>query len=189
MNFDNNPDYKLAYEKDGIKLYVPASADKYHTHRYIAAGQHEIYANSGCTKDILEHYMKAGIELLNADKPVKTLRTDLAVIFNSVLARTKFPVDEDAAIRMGAILTFMEDEDPNTVSEVWIQRKIDLAKGNNLPKGHKDYLAPNPDLYAFFLTMGESALPVYRELLNTTDASDYYRQRRQTLEQLRLSVL
>lgn len=189
MTFADNPKYKEVYKDESVTLYAPADPSSgYHTHRYIAAGQHEQYASMGGSKDVFEALFDAILDLANVDKPIKTVRSDIAVLCNNAKARMRYPVDEDAAIRMGAILTFMEGEDPDFVSDVFIQRKMELAKGKGVPN-KPGYIPPNAALYTFFLSMGIAALPSYTAFLSNTNDTDYFNNRSKLLEGLTLPAL
>src|SRR5690348_822772 len=146
MTFKDNPEYKEVFELKGdspTKFYIPDNtAEGYHISRFVAASAQNIYSKAGITAELLDKLMDVILVLCNdTKKTTPNLRTDIALIANQVKYRTKYPVDEDCAIRMGAIYIFMEGEDPHKVNDVWTRRKVQMAKDN-------------PDLYAFFLTTG-----------------------------------
>jgi hypothetical protein len=180
--FANNPKYKeVFYSKvHDIKFYMPEDvATGYHLSRYVAAGAQNIYSSAGATKDLLGAMMDKMLELCNEEKNVKSLRTDIATLANNIKYRIKYPVDEDCALRMGAIYTFVDGEDPDSTEDYWTRRKLALAKGDaaqNIP--------PDPELYAFFLSIGMPFTPSWSELSPGSTGSGYFSQRTETLNAL-----
>jgi hypothetical protein len=145
----------------------------------VAAGAQNIYASGGATKDVLDAMMNKMLELCNDEKNLKTLRTDIATLANNIKYRLRYPVDEDCALRMGAIYTFVDGEDPNTTEDHWTRRKVTLAKGDaaqNIP--------PDPGLYAFFLSIGIPSTPAWSALLDGLNSTDYFSNRQETLNSL-----
>lgn len=172
-----HPDkYELKLEYDGYRFYIPVKATDYHTHRYVEALNQQIYSNAGATPEVLIEVMNIIISKCNDEKDIKTLRTDIAALANSIVYRTKYPVDQTCALRMGAILTFMEydhegkliSEDPDKPDWFWINKKVQLALNN-------------PELYTFFLTWGVANTPKYRELLDTLNDRDYFSKRMEAI--------
>lgn len=179
MKLKDNPKYKVVFESKvhGLKLYAPVVITDYHIERSIAAQAVNIYANAGITKELLRQYLQKMIGILN-DADLKTVRTDIAVLCNNLLYRTAYPVDDDAAIRLGCIYTFLENEDPDTYSLSTTQYKEQLARGE------ADLDLPNdPDLYAFFLSLGLQSMPSYEPLLPNLP-ENYFEKRKQTLNGL-----
>lgn len=170
MTLRDNPEFKCEFEKGDVRIYIPAEVSAYHTQRYVAAMAQQIYSESGCTKDLLKSMMDNIITICN-DKETRTAKTDIAVLANNIKYRLQYPVDEDCAIRMGAILSFMEVEDPNTISDVWTKKKVELA--------HTD-----PEVYTFFLTLGIVNTPAYKELLDISIDMNYFSKRREALNGL-----
>lgn len=177
--YKNNPDFELAFEVDNYRIYKAVDITKeIHTIRYIEAVNQEIYNRAGATKEVLEQAMNEIITRCN-EVNFKTARTDIAAIANSVVYRLKYPVDEHCALRMGHILTFMEfDKDGETISEdnkattiFWMNRKFELSMNN-------------PDVYAFFLTMGMVHSQTYNAHLNTLTDSTYFQDRQQKIAAL-----
>lgn len=162
--------YRLVYELEDIRLYAPILASDYHLTRSIEANNQMTYAIMGITKDVLKLHVNEVIRLIN-EGDNKTLRSDLAVLAQSLNYRMQYPVDEMAAVRLGATLCFFEDENPNDVHPVHTQRKEDLAR-------------KHPDLYAFFLNMGIESMEEYKNALNTSDQEVYLKNRRETLTTL-----
>lgn len=163
-----------------VKLYMPQdAANGYHMSRYVAAGAQNIYAAGGATKDLLTAMMDKMLELCNDEKSVKSLRTDIATLANNIKYRLRYPVDEDCALRMGAIYTIAEGEDPEVTEDFWTARKVAWAKGDaarNLP--------PDPELYSFFLSIGIVSTPAWKELSGTLTDSNYFKTRTDNLNGL-----
>lgn len=178
MKFKDNPEYTevhtLAIEGElPVKFYIPADvAQGYHISRYAAAQAQNIYSGSGATAEVLNSLMDSIIKLCNdGKKTTSTIRTDIGILANQVKYRTKYPVDEDCCLRMAAIYTFIEGEDPNRVNNDWINKKVNLAKSN-------------ADLYTFFLHMGMIYTPSYRELSEVLKDSDYFQTRAEAIRGL-----
>lgn len=172
----------MAFEStvhEGLRLYVPASDTDYHLSRYVAAGAQNIYSASGATKDLLSAMMDRMIEMCNDEKNIKTLRTDIGVLANNIKYRLAYPIDEDCALRMGATYCFLEDEDPDTVSDVFTRKKVLFAKGDPQQKIKHD-----PDLYAFFLNLGQINTPSWKGLEQDLNDTDYLKSRTETLRSL-----
>lgn len=167
----NNPLYTIAYDANEIKLYIPAQETKYHASRFVAMQEQQIYSSHGMEKDVLVGMLNAMVDLCNSDKPVASFRTDIGTMCNNLLYRTQYPIDNKVALRTGAILTFMEDENPDTIDVFWINKKLSLAD-------------KYPDLYAFFLTLGLNNLNVYTSLLDTSIDLDYFRKREEAIQAL-----
>lgn len=181
MNFSDNPEYKEVFElkrpdEKSIRFYIPVNtAEGYHVSRHVAANAQQIYSLSGATAEIVATIAQEIIKICNDTKKHNSqLRTDIALLANNLLYRTKYPVDQDCAIRMGAIYIFMEGEDPTAViNDAWTRRKVDLARDN-------------PDLYTFFLSVGIKYTKQYRELLEALNEEDYFKTR---MDQLKIMEL
>lgn len=178
MIFKDNPAYNPVFElkrdgRDSIFFYAPTNiAEGYHVSRYVAAQAQSAYAAAGITPELLNSLMDTVITLLNDEKKGKsTLRTDIGVIANQIKYRTKYPVDEDVCLRMSAIYTFMEGENPDKVDDSWTKRKVTLAKDN-------------PDLYAFFLTTGIRFTPRYQELSEALNLGEYFPTREEAIRSM-----
>lgn len=167
-----------------MRFYVPVNpATGYHTSRYVEVLNQQIYANAGSTKETLQAVMEDIILRCNKQLEKETFRTDIASLANSILYRLKYPVDQHCAIRMGAILCFMEhdiivdeklttySEDPDKCEIQWLQRKERLA-------------LTDPEAYAFFLQMGVANTPQYKEAYDTLNGSDYFLTRDRTIAEL-----
>ena len=174
----DNSLFKVVFESEvhGCKFYAPQSDSDYHLSRYVAAGAQNIYSGAGATKDVLKNITDTMLKLCNDEKNVNTLRTDIAVLANNIQYRLKYPIDEDCALRMGAIYVFMEDEDPEQVNDLFTRRKVVMAKGdiaNNIPA--------DPELYAFFLNTGISNTPSWSGLENPLNDIAYFKNREEAL--------
>lgn len=155
--FTDNPEFKEVYsnERTGLRLYAPATPGNYHMSRMVAAQAQDLYASVGATKEVLQGIVKQALDLCNEDTADGgRLRTNIGTLMNNLLYRMQYPVDEQCGLRMGALLCFLEGEDPNAVSDPWTQRKLKLA-------------AEDPDLYTFFLSTGLAATSSYERLLDT----------------------
>lgn len=173
--YANNPKYTEVYRFGNYVFYQPTDITSgYHDRRYVEAYHQQIYANSGATAEILETITDKMIELCNTELKNANLRTDLALLAQNIRFRLKNPVDEHCAIRQAAILLFCETgasaEDPDTIEQVWTDRKVKLA-------------LDNPSVYTFFLTLGVACIPKYSELWPTL-TEDYFIKRETTLKSL-----
>lgn len=180
--FSENPQYKEVFHSTihNLRFYMPQDvANGYHMSRYVAAGAQNIYAAGGATKELLGSLMDKMLEICNDEKSLKTLRSDIATLANNIKYRLRYPVDEDCALRMGAIYTFVEGENPDVTEDFWTNKKVALAKGD-ATQG----IAPDPALYAFFLSIGIPYTPAWREQLDILTDTNYFNQRRELLNAL-----
>lgn len=180
--YKDDPAYKEIFHSavHNIRLYMPQDpANGYHMSRYVAAGAQNIYAAGGATRELLGAMMDKMLELCNDEKNVKHLRTDIATLANNIKYRLRYPVDEDCALRMGAIYTFAQGEDPNTTEDHWTARKLAWAKGDTAQG-----IPPDPELYRFFLSIGISSTPAWKEQQDTLSDLSYFRIRSSNLEGL-----
>lgn len=170
----NDPNYKLVFHSDihNVDFYM---AEKYHLSRYIAAGSQNIYSASGCTKEYLDLITNKMIEICNGNNTT-TAKTDMALLANNIRTRLAYPIDEDCAIRMGAIYAIMDGEDPDKCESFWVNKKMVMCKGDaNTPA--------DPDMYTFFLNMGYQSTPEWNGLLPHLEAmEDYLTQRNELLQ-------
>lgn len=181
-SYADNPGYREVFHSKihDVKLYMPEdAANGYHMSRYVAAGAQNIYAAGGATKELLGAMMDKMVELCNDEKNLKTLRTDIATLANNIKYRLRYPVDEDCALRMGAIYTFVDGEDPETTEDYRIAQKVAWAKGD---AAHN--IAPDPDLYAFFLSIGITSTPAWKEQSDILSDSNYFKTRADNLNAL-----
>lgn len=160
----DNPLYKVCYEKNGIKLYMPIEVTNYHKSREVAMQAQEKYSNAGITKETLQAFANRAIEICNKEHKTDTLRSDMVILWSNLLSRTQSPVDELCIIRMGAIACFLENEPTDQVIDAFTRRKVKLAE-------------EHPDLYAFFLNMGIAFTPAYMTLLGSLNVQDYLTER------------
>lgn len=176
--YKDNADYKLIFESKvhNIKFYAPNAERDYHMSRYAAAAAQNIYASSGLTKDLLERMIDKLLESVNQSNKT-TLRSDVSTICNNMKYRLKYPVDEDCALRMGATFAIAQYEASDRSDYVYLDKKVKMAKGD------EDY-TPDPDLYAFFLTMGIEHTPAWNKLDKNTLNTEYFKNRRENLRGL-----
>lgn len=167
----NNPIYKIAAAFDGIDVFILNDDTQYHIERYIAATAQQIYSDSGATKDILNSLIDEILLKCNNERDIKLLRTDIGSLANNIKYRLAYPIDEDCAIRMGAILSFLDEEDPDKVLPFWTEKKVKMAHAN-------------PDAYTFFLTWGAINTPSYKEAFSTLIDMEYFSKRRIALKGL-----
>lgn len=180
MTLKDNPEYQkvISVNIDNVdyNFYHPAPGKEYHISRFIAAKAHQAYAESGTTRELLDKMMSEITRMCNdTSKNNETLRTDIAVLAENIKYRLHYPVDEDAALRMAAIYTIMENENPDQVDNSWTTRKVVLAK-------------KNPELYAFFLTTGIAFIPGYKEHLHHLKDGEYFLKREEILQSLTLHL-
>ncbi len=172
----DNPLFKVAFQNNSVTLYMPVDVTSYHKSREVAMQAQERYSKAGVSKEVLEQMCARAIEMCNKTTSMDTLRTDMGVLWNNILARMNDPVDELCAIRMGAIACFLDDEDPDKVEISWTDRKVRLAF---------EY----PDLYTFFLDTGISFTPTYSNLLRGLNVEDYLSNRKEMLKGLTLQPI
>jgi hypothetical protein len=180
--FHENPKYREVFysQVHDVRFYMPEDiANGYHMSRYVAAGAQNIYSSSGATKDLLGAMMDKMLELCNDEKNIKTLRTDVATLANNIKYRLSYPVDEDCALRMGAIYTFIEGEDADVTDDFWTRKKLRLAKGDV-----SQNIKPDPELYAFFLSTGLPFTPAWKEQSVTSTDLNYFSKREEALNSL-----
>lgn len=182
--FEDNPDYKKVFTThskeviDGkavlkeVHLYTPSDVTKYHLSRMVAANAQNIYSNSGITKQLLSVMLDNIIEKCNDRKaPLGTILTDIALIAQNLKYRTKYPIDEDCALRMGAIYTFIDGENPEDVSNHFTQMKVNLAK-------------EDAALYDFFINSGIKLTPAYQEYLPHLSDTEYFQKRSEIIQSM-----
>jgi hypothetical protein len=148
IEFKDNPDYRPAFtsEVHNVTFYEPVSDVSYHNSRYVAAGAHNYYCAAGITKELLLKMLEQMEAAVNSNK-----LSDIAVLINNLKYRTRYPVDEDAAIRLALIFYFIPGENPDTVEPHWIEHKLKLVK-------------EDPAAYSFFMSIGIKSSPIYNGL-------------------------
>lgn len=174
--------YAVAFESKihNCKLYVPATDTDYHMSRYLAAGAQNIYSSSGATRDVLSAIADRVLSICNADKKqADTWRSDISTLMNNVKYRLQYPIDEDCAIRMGAIYCFMEEENPDEMHDVYTRKKIAMAKGDPI-----NGIPADPELYAFFLNLGVKSTQSWKEYETLLEDTDYFLNRQETLSSM-----
>lgn len=172
----DNPQYKVIFKSDAVTLYVPVEYTDYHKSREVALQVQERYSKGGVSKEVLEAMCGDAMERLNKQNNLDTLRTDMTMLWGNLQARTKDPVDELCAIRMGAVACFMENEDPDKVLMAFTNAKMKLAE-------------QDPTLWDFFLNMGIAFTPTYSSLLRSLNVEDYLMAREQMLRNMTLSPI
>lgn len=175
MDFDNNSEYILKGTFDGMNVYICADPNSYHMTRYVEAQNQQIFASCGVTKDKLKAVTDEIIRICN-DESAKAVRTDVGALANMLQYAMKYPLEEQCAIRMGCVLSFIDGEEPNKVNQAKEQEKLSLALRNT-------------DAYDFFLHWGLSNIPEYKTILDTLTNSDYFNQRKDTIRSLLPSSL
>lgn len=161
--------YRIVYDNHGIKLYEPTG--DYHMSRYVAAQSQYIYSASGATKDYLKTLATQVKAICDNEDTRLTWRTDIGTLMNNLLYRMQYPVDEDCAIRTGALYYFIDGEDPEVVNPVLTERKVELAR-------------QHPDLYTFFLSAGIVSTPSWKPIERDSLTTQYFQGRREALRNL-----
>ena len=147
IEFKDNPNYQPAITTAaGTTFYAPASDTAYHQSRYVAAAAMNIYCNAGITPELLVKILDEMEKAVNGNK-----LSDVAVWINNLRYRTRYPVDEDAAIRLALVFFFVEGEDPNKVESHWTEHKLKLVK-------------EDPAASTFFMEYGIQSSPTYSAL-------------------------
>lgn len=171
MTFLNNPDYVECYNHDGIIFYQPTELYGYHKSREMAMQVQDRYSQCGITKEMLTKFADLMLEFANKQNNTETLKTDIGLIANNLKYRMTNVVDEQCALRMGALSLFVEGENPDEVKEFWTAKKLQLANDNE-------------KVYDFFLHMGIAFTPEYNSLWRTLQTKDYFSERQMTLHGL-----
>lgn len=177
MIYKDNPEYKEVFysEINDVRFYQPVNISNYHTNRYITAMEQNIYSSSGATKEYLEIITDEMLTIINKAN-TETIKTDLAVLVNNIKFRLKSPIDQDAAVRMGAIYALMDNEDESKVHPHITAKKM-------------EYADKDPELYAFFLSTGVVYTASWTEYLEHLEMTpDYFSNRAETLRSLSLQV-
>lgn len=178
--YKDNPEFVEIFHSKvhDVRFYAPAENKDYHMSRYAAAGGQNVYAAAGITKELLSELLDKMLEMANNSK-INDLRTNIGVICNNLKQRIKYPVDEDCALRMGAILCIAQNEPHDRADYIWMMNKVKMAKGDI-----RDKINPDPDLYAFFLTMGVEHMPAWKEYDKAIINTEYFRERMESLRNL-----
>jgi hypothetical protein len=146
-----------------LRYYTHTNMANYHMSRYLAANAQNMYSAAGVTPDVINAICDRMIQAVN-DKKI----TDVAVLANNLKYRTKYPVDENAVLRMAMIYSFVDGEDPDKCENHWTEWKM------------KKILA-EPEAYSFFLPIGIELTPAYNEYLAEISQTSFS-QRRMMLE-------
>lgn len=178
INYATDPKYKLAADCGGYKLYIPINVTDYHKSREVEASVQNTWSSAGMTPEYLESLCQEGLKMFEDDPKNENLRANGMAILNQLIYRTKYPVDGLCAVRMGAILTFIEwEENGNIISEPeiitypWIKKKIELAHDPN-----------NWDLYNFFFQLGMSNTEAYFDHLEVLKDPAYLEMREEIIQ-------
>jgi hypothetical protein len=180
MLYSQSQEYEAVFKSEvhNLEFYQPKEiATGYHFSRYAAAGEHNMYAAMGITPDLFDAMINK-IEAVANASDTKTMKTDMGVLIANLRYRRKYPVDQDAALRVAAIYLLMDGENPDVVSSEMIARKLEMCKGSDTAKS-------DSAMYAFFLNMGLSCTSAWKDLLPTLP-KDYLIQRNEALKSLTL---
>lgn len=168
----DNPKFKLLFESrvhqhngEPLRFYTLADMSEFHMSRYVAANAQNIYSASGITPDLMNAICDNMIAAVNEKKIA-----DVAVWANNLKYRTKYPVDENAVIRMAMIYSFVEGEDPDKCENHWTEWKTQKV-------------LDDPEAYSFFLPIGLQRTPAYSGYLEEISESSLL-QRREALKAL-----
>lgn len=171
----DNPAFKLEGTFDKYRIYIPTDITQYHMSRYVQFQHQLIFAAAGATPEVFGRIADEIINRCNLTVKLENRITDIGVLANEIKYRLSYPVDEHCAIRIGAILSFIEwdesSEDPDKYDIFYTKKKEELAMND-------------PAAYSFFLTWGVSNIPKYREQFDTSISLDYFRKRNEALQSL-----
>lgn len=182
--YKDNPEYTREYVSGKYSIYIPTNiATGYHERRKIEATVQAIYSNAGATRDVLEHLTSKMLEIINEGG--KTAMSDVAVLLNNIQYRLKYPIDQHCAVRMGAILSFLEiedaeglvisHEDANNPQSHWLSKKLELADSD-------------PDMYTFFFTWGFANTEAYRQQPDILTDMTYFRTRQEAIAKIMMPI-
>lgn len=178
--YNNNPAYKLELTHGKYRIYTPVNImEGYSKQREVEANHQLIFSNSGATSDVLRTVMTEILTRCNDEKN-KSIRTEIGALAQSILYRLEYPVDQNCALRMGAILSFMEDGDisePEDKAELfWVNKKVELALEHR-------------ELYDFFLSWGIVNTPKYSEVSDILNDSSYFVKRMEAILSLTKNLI
>lgn len=169
FSFHNNPEY-TPHNVGDIIIYTCTDPNGYHMTRYVEAQNQQIFASCGFTKEKLQAVTDEIIKICN-DGTKQAVRTDVAALANMLQYCMQYPLEENCALKMGCVLSFIDGEDPNKVHPAKEAEKLALALNN-------------PEAYTFFLSWGLSNIPEYRKILDISTSSDYLVKRKETMRSL-----
>lgn len=172
----DNPAYTPVFTSTvhNVTFYQPKDVNKYHVSRYIAAGAQNIYASCGTTKEYMDAITSNMLDIINTGN-AKRIISDMAVLVNNLRYRLKHPVDEDCALRIGAIYSIMETENPDEVNGMVTTEKIKMCR-------------TDAALYEFFFHLGLVSVPAWQGQLNSLEEMPaYLTKRNEALMSLSLS--
>ncbi|MDV7696289.1 hypothetical protein N6B72_05085 [Chryseobacterium soli] len=167
MQYKDNPEFTLLFESkmfdtsgnalkkgnEPLRFYAYANISNYHMSRFLAANAQNGYSAAGITPDVMNAICDKMIQAVN-DKKI----ADVAVLANNLKYRTKYPVDENALLRMAMIYSFVENENPDKCESHWTDWKLKK-------------ILEEPEAYSFFLPIGLELTPAYSESLEAASAS------------------
>jgi len=173
MTYKDNPDFVAVYthEPTGTIFYSPTEIYGYHKSREMAMQEQDTYSRCGISKEVLQSFTDTLLSHANKQLNSDTLRTDIGVIANNIKYRMTTIVDQQCAIRMGALACMVEGEPHDRVVDAWTQKKVRMAN-------------EHPDIYDFFLHLGIAFTPEYAAALRGLTAREYFQQRDQILSGL-----
>lgn len=161
INYSTDPRFQEIHS--GVYFLKHEYITELHKSREVEAQIQNIYSNSGATADYIGKFCDELILKLENDPKSEQLRQTMLAGLNELKYRTKVPVDALCGLRMGAILSFLDNE-PEELNGAWIDKKISMALEDAV-------------LYDFFLKWGLSNTPSYSSLLDTLTDRDYLNNR------------
>lgn len=163
--------YKLIYTNEHGNFYVAIDPNNYHLSRYVAANVQDIYASCGTTPDYMDSITNRMLDIINTSN-VDRIKSDLSVLVNNIRYRLKYPVDQDAALRMACCYIIHEDENPDEVNPHWMQKKLEWCKSDG-------------KMYEVFFSHGVTFTPSWKERLSDLgEMTVYLNQRNEALMSL-----
>jgi hypothetical protein len=152
-------------------FYTAIDPNNYHLSRYVAAGVQNIYSSSGSTRDVLDALTQKMLDIINTGSTGRII-SDMSVLVNNLRYRINYPIDADAAIRMGAIYVIHEDENPDDVSPAWTDKKLKMTQDDRR-------------LYEVFFSLGLISTESWKErLIDLERMTSYLNERRTALASL-----
>ena len=166
-NLRDNPAFTVVFHSKvhNLDFYEPATDTQYHLSRYVAGGAQNIYSAAGLTPALIDTILGEMEKAVNNNK-----LSEVAVWINNLKYRLRYPCDEDALLRMAAIFTFIDGEDPEKVEPHWTETKVQFIK-------------EDPEAYTFFMKVGIAHSTTYSELPGVASPA-YFQNRREELRAL-----
>lgn len=147
-------------------FYTAIDPNSYHLSRYVAAGVQNIYSGAGTTAEYLDSITNQMLEIINNGSTIRII-SDMAVLVNNIRYRLKYPVDAEAALRMGCIYLIHEDEDPFEMNPSWVTKKLKMIEDD-------------AELYEKFFFVGVTHTPSWKEPLKDLGEMQTYLTNRQS---------